>query len=26
VADFSGSSYSSTNHQVAAIVGVTHRF
>ncbi|WP_207556880.1 porin [Paraburkholderia acidicola] len=26
VADFSGSSYSSTNHQVAAIVGMTHRF
>ena len=26
VADFSGASYSSTSHQVAAIVGVTHRF
>lgn len=26
VADFSGSTYSSSNHQVAAIVGVTHRF
>jgi predicted porin len=26
VADFSGSSYSSTSHQVAGIVGVTHRF
>jgi predicted porin len=26
VADFSGSSYSSTSHQVAAIVGITHRF
>ncbi|WP_375507812.1 porin [uncultured Caballeronia sp.] len=26
VADFSGSSYSSNNHQLAAIVGMTHRF
>jgi predicted porin len=26
VADFSGSSFSSTNHQVAAIVGMTHKF
>jgi predicted porin len=26
VADFSGSSYSSNNHQLAAIVGITHKF
>ena len=26
VADFSGSSYSSNNHQLAAIIGMTHRF
>jgi len=26
VADFSGSTYSSNNHQLAAIVGITHKF
>ncbi|MGH8780125.1 porin [Paraburkholderia sp.] len=26
VADFSGSSYSSNNHQLAAIIGMTHKF